>query len=146
MIPTYNCAQQARETIASVLAQAPGPDRMEIVVVDDASSDDIAGVVAAFGARVRLHRQPANLGVPDNLTEAIRLSRGRLVHILHGDDLVMPGFYDTMEDALSDTEAGAAFCRHAYIDGEGREKGLGPLAMPNMGRLPDALPFLASEQ
>ncbi len=146
MIPTYNCAHQARATIESVLIQAPGEERMEIVVVDDASTDDIAGVVAAYGGRVRLHRQPRNLGVPDNLTDAIRLSRGRLVHILHGDDLVMPGFYDAMEDALNDAEAGAAFCRYAYIDGQGQEKGLGPLAMPNMGRLPDALRFLASEQ
>lgn len=146
MIPTYNCAHQVRATIESVLMQAPGPDRMEIVVVDDASGDDIAGAVATYDGRVRLHRQPANLGVPDNLTEAIRLSRGQLVHILHGDDMTMPGFYDAMEDALSDTEAGAAFCRYAYVDGQGREKGLGPLAMPAMGRLPDGLRFLASEQ
>ena len=101
MIPTYNCADQARATIESVLVQALEQERMEIVVVDDASSDDIAGVVAAYGGRVRLHRQPRNLGVPDNLTEAIRLSRGRLIHILHGDDLVMPSWYDAMEDALS---------------------------------------------
>lgn len=146
MIPTYNCAHQARATIESVLVQAPGPERMEIIVVDDASSDDIVEVVAKYGGRVKFHRQPRNIGVPGNLTEAIHLSRGQLIHILHGDDLVMPGFYDTMADALSDAEAGAAFCRYAYIDGEGREKGLGPLAMPKMGRLPDALRFLASEQ
>ncbi len=146
MIPTYNCAHLARETIASVVAQAPGPERMEIVVVDDASSDDIVEAVAKYGRRVKLHRQPHTIGVPGNLTEAIRLSRGQLIHILHGDDLVMPGFYDTMADALTDAEAGAAFCRYVYIDGEGREKGLGPLAMSRMGRLPDALRFLASEQ
>lgn len=146
MIPTYNCAHQVGATIESVLVQARGPEQMEIVVVDDASGDDIAGTVAAYDGRVRLHRQPVNLGVPDNLTEAIRLSRGELVHILHGDDLVLPGFYDAMEDALSDAEAGAAFCRYAYVDGQGREKGLGPLAMSTMGRLPDALRFLASEQ
>ena len=58
----------------------------------------------------------------------------------------MPGFYDALEDALGYAEAGAAFCRYAYIDGQGREKGMGPLAMPKMGRLPDALRFLASEQ
>lgn len=146
MVPTYNCAPQAAETLNAVLCQAPGPDRMEIVVVDDASSDDIAGVVARHEGRVRLHRQPRNLGVPANLTEAIRLSRGRLIHLLHGDDLVDRGFYAAMERAFADEEAGAAYCRYAYMDEGGEEVGLGPPAMDHMGRLPDALRFLASEQ
>lgn len=34
MIPTYNCASYLRETLASVLAQDPGPDLMQIAVVD----------------------------------------------------------------------------------------------------------------
>lgn len=146
MIPTYNCAPQAAEAIASVLCQAPDEDRMEIVVVDDASSDTISDVVARHGGRVKLHRQPRNLGVPDNLTAAIRLARGQLVHVLHGDDLVMPGFYTAMEDAFADAEVGAAYCRYAYIDAQGMELGLGPLEQERRGRLPDALPRLASEQ
>lgn len=146
MIPTYNCAAQAALTLEAVVCQAPGADKMEIVVVDDASSDDIADVVARHGGRVRLHGQQHNLGVPDNLTAAIRLSRGRLVHLLHGDDLVEPGFYAAMEHAFADEEAGAAYCRYAFIDQQGAQIGLGPLERQDMGRLPDALRLLASEQ
>lgn len=146
MIPTYNCASQAAEAIESVLCQAPDEDRMEIVIVDDASEDAISDVVARYGGRVKLHRQPRNLGVPDNLTAAIRLSRAHLVHVLHGDDLVMPGFYAAMEDTFADPEVGAAYCRYAYIDAQGRELGLGPLEQEGRGRLPDALYRLASEQ
>ncbi|MGH2416194.1 MAG: glycosyltransferase, partial [Microcystaceae cyanobacterium] len=38
MIPTYNCANYLRETLASVLAQDPGSEVMQIEVVDDHSS------------------------------------------------------------------------------------------------------------
>ena len=37
MIPTFNCAGHLGEALRSVLAQAPGPDVMQIEVVDDAS-------------------------------------------------------------------------------------------------------------
>lgn len=40
MIPTYNCAKYLRETLASVLVQDPGPDVMQIEVVDDHSTKD----------------------------------------------------------------------------------------------------------
>lgn len=146
MIPTFNCAHQVGETLESVLSQAPSADAMEIVVVDDASTDDIEQAVKAHGDRVRLHRQPSNLGVPHNLTEAIRLSRGRLVHILHGDDQVRPGFYAAMEQAFADAEIGAAFCRQIYTDSNGRWQGLSPLETTIDGRIPDALQHLASEQ
>lgn len=146
MIPTFNCAHQAAETLASVLAQAPSPDAMEIMVVDDASADAIADVVARHGGRVRLHRQPSNLGVPENLTDALRLSRGHLVHLLHGDDQVLPGFYQAMEQAFADPEVGAAYCRQIFMDQQGNRVGISLLEQEQMGRLPDALRFLASEQ
>lgn len=146
MIPTFNCAHQVGETLASVLGQAPSADEMEIVVVDDASDDDVESVVARFGDRVRLHRQPQNLGVPTNLTEALRLSRGHIVHLLHGDDLVLPGFYRAMDQAFADPEIGAAYCRQIFINQQGERIGLSHLEQAEMGRLPDALRFLASEQ
>ena len=66
MIPTYNCAGYLRETLASVLAQDPGPEAMQIEVVDDASTrDDPEAVVREFGgSRVGFFRQPENVGQP----------------------------------------------------------------------------------
>jgi len=146
MIPTFNSAHQVAGALDSVLCQAPSPEAMEIVVVDDASSDDIGAVTASRGPRVRLHRQPRNLGVPGNLIDAIRRSRGRLVHILHGDDMVRDGFYRAMERAFEDPGIGAAFSRQIFIDELGRWTGISPLEMEEDGRIPDALRFLATEQ
>ena len=98
MIPTYNCAAYLRETLASVLAQDPGPDVMQIEVVDDHSTkDDPEAVVAEVGhGRVTFYRQPQNVGHTENFATCLQRSRGRLIHLLHGDDGVRDGFYRKM--------------------------------------------------
>ena len=95
MIPCYNSAAWLSRTIQSVLEQDPGPDAMQIEVVDDGSTDDDpAAVVEQLGAgRVKFFRQPRNVGPPANFTTCVRRARGKWVHILHSDDVVRPGFY-----------------------------------------------------
>lgn len=148
MIPTYNCSRLLEDALASVLAQDPGPEMMQIEVVDDASSDDPQSVVSRLGnGRVAFHRQPRNLGVSRNLTDCIRRSRGEIVHILHGDDLVLPGFYAAMDRAFRDQPlVGAAFCRQIFMDSHGRRQGLSALERPTAGLLADAASHLAAEQ
>ena len=92
-------------------------------------------------------RQPANVGTTRNFATCITRSRGRLVHLLHGDDLVRDGFYATLQRAFdTDAEIGAAFCRQVFIDGKGDWVGLSPLEQPCSGRLEGALERLATEQ
>jgi glycosyltransferase involved in cell wall biosynthesis len=148
MIPTYNCAGLLEQALTSVLPQDPGPDRMQIEVVDDASSDDPHAVVARMGGtRVGFHRQPRNLGVSRNLTDCIRRARGEIVHILHGDDAVLPGFYAAMDRAFAaHPHLGAAYCRQIFMDSQGRRQGLSPLELDSSGVLPDAAAHLAAEQ
>ena len=77
-----------------------GLDRMEIEVVDDCSTeDDPEAVVREVGkGRVKFHRKSRNEGVTANFNTCVQRSSGELVHILHGDDYVLPGFYRTIED------------------------------------------------
>lgn len=99
MIPTYNCAAYLRQTLASVLAQDPGPAAMQIAVVDDGSTrDDPGAVVAELGrGRVEFFPNPANLGPTATFNVCLQRARGTWVHLLHGDDLVLPGFYAECE-------------------------------------------------
>lgn len=148
MIPTFNCAHFLRGSLGSVLAQDPGPTAMQIAVVDDGSSDDPEAVVRQLaGDRVEFHRQPTNLGVVHNLTDCIRRSRGEIVHLLHGDDAVRPGFYETMGRAFdARPDIGAAFCRQIFLDPHGRWRGISPLERVDSGVLEDAAVHLAVEQ
>lgn len=148
MIPTYNCARYLAETLASVLEQDPGPEHMQIEVVDDASSDEPRAVVEALGGgRVGFFRQPSNVGHTRNFATCLLRSRGELVHLLHGDDYVRPGFYRTIEQAFEQRqEIGAAFCRQIFMNERGQWLDLSPLEPPVSGILEDRLAWLAREQ
>jgi len=149
MIPTYHCARYLGETLRSVLAQDPGPDAMQIEVIDDHSTqDDPESVVREVGrGRVAFFRQPANVGITRNFATCIARSRGQLVHLLHGDDMVRDGFYASLQSAFDvDRSIGAAFCRQIFVDGNGDWIGLSPLEQPRSGRLEGALEWLATEQ
>ena len=99
MIPTYNSGRWLRHTLQSVMAQDCGPERMQIEVVDNCSTEDDpeALVRAVCGSRVAFYRQPKNEGAVTNFNACIQRSRGRLIHILHSDDYVLPGFYAEIE-------------------------------------------------
>lgn len=148
MIPAYDCAEFLSETLESVLAQDPGPQAMQIAVLDDHSHDDPGAVVRAVaGARVELVRHPRNLGQGANLNECIRLARGELVHLLHGDDAVRPGFYAALEaPLLADPALVAAFCRFVAIRPDSHWETLAELEAPVAGILDDWLATLAHGQ
>jgi len=149
MIPTFNCARDLRVTLESVLAQDPGPEAMQIEVVDDCSTaDDPAAVVREVGrGRVALHRQPSNVGHTRNFNTCLRRARGHVVHLLHGDDFVRDGFYRVLGGALdAHPEVGAAFCRVAYVDGDGATLSLAPPILERSGIPDDWLATIAEGQ
>jgi len=148
MIPTFNCNPFLPATLESVLVQDPGPEAMQIEVVDDHSADDPAGIVASLGrGRVDYFRQRSNVGITKNFAACLNRSRGRLVHMLHGDDCVQPGFYAHMSGLFeANPSMGAGFCRSLYIDGNGRQLAVTAPEQGNSGLLPDALERLALEQ
>jgi glycosyltransferase involved in cell wall biosynthesis len=117
MIPTYNCAAYLQQTLASVLAQDPGPDQMQIEVVDDCSTrDNPEAVVRETGkGRVAFHRNPKNQGVTRNFNVCIQRSRGQLIHILHGDDYVLPGFYQKIKNAAEEHPNAALLAARSFL-------------------------------
>jgi len=123
MIPTYEPRPRfLGAVLAAVLEQDPGPEAMEIVLVDDASTgvDPRDCVPADRRERVGWVRQPAHAGIGRNWNTCIERARGEWVHILHQDDLVLPGFYARLRAGLeSAPAAGAAFCRDRVIDSDG---------------------------
>lgn len=148
MIPTYNCADYLRETLTSVLAQDPGGDVMQIEVVDDCSTqDDPKSVVEELGkGRVSFYQQPKNVGYNQNFATCLQRSRGHLIHLLHGDDCVLDGFYSKMQRLFEHCpEIGAGFCRQVLIDDDGNWKYFSIIEQPERGLLSCWLERIATE-
>jgi glycosyltransferase involved in cell wall biosynthesis len=122
-IPTYNCAPLLRQTLLSVLAEDLPADQLDIAVVDDCSTkDDPESVVKELGGgRVRFMRHERNVGIARNFNACVRQARGDLVHILHGDDFVLPGFYSAVRDAAVRFPDVGLFCTRAFIVDEAGE-------------------------
>jgi glycosyltransferase involved in cell wall biosynthesis len=140
MIPTYNPRPEYLEkTLCSVLQQDPGSEQMQIEVVDDGSVDNTASeVVRRIGSgRVNFHRQSENRGLANAWNRCIEGARGHWVHILHQDDIVLPGFYDLLRKGVERSEAGAIFCRHAMVNSNGHWMYLSELHRESVGLLDD---------
>jgi len=88
IIPVYNRAAMLREAVASVLAQTYRP--VEVIIVDDGSTDETAGVADELaGDEVRVIHQPN--GGPGTAREAgRRAARGEFIQHLDSDDLLLP--------------------------------------------------------
>lgn len=87
VIPTYNYGRYICETIESALGQTYSP--VEIIVVDDGSTDDTRERLTAYGGRVRyIHQQNRGLSAARNA--GIQAARGEFVALLDSDDLWLP--------------------------------------------------------
>ena len=135
IIPTHNRAAILGATVESVLAQTH--PAVEILVVDDGSSDDTAAVVGRRGERVVYLRQE-NRGVEAARKHGLVRSSGRYVNFLDDDDLMAPAKLARQVALLeADPRLGVVHCRYHYVDAAGRH-------LETVGRQPqgDVLPQL----
>lgn len=138
MIPAFNCGRFLDEAVASVVEQ--DIDDMQIEIIDDHStSDDPAAAARRVGNdRVTCHRHPENRGNIAAFNSCLERSTGRYVHLLHGDDRVLPGFYERLGSALDEhPECVAAICGHQLIDDDGDVIRRMPMLSPHASVLDD---------
>ena len=131
LLIAFNQQQTIAEAIAGAVAQTWTP--LEILISDDASTDDTFGAMQAAVAgyrgphRIVLNRNPANLGIGAHLSQLVAMSRGELLFVAAGDDVSLPQRcervveswlasgrrLDLIASALVDTDAGGT--DHATI-------------------------------
>lgn len=117
VIPTYNQSQYLGQAIASALNQTRPP--LEIIVVDDGSTDDTPAVLAGYGDRIRSVRQ-ANAGVAAARNAGLGLASGDLLALLDSDDIWLPQKLERqVEQFVAHPELGLVHCGVVNVDGNG---------------------------
>lgn len=98
-IPTYNSAHFLPDTLMSVFKQCI--DDIEIVLVDNGSTDNTAEVVQAFlGPKIRYHRNEMNVGSRVNHNISLSLARGKYIKWVHADDVLIEGLFEKQLEVL----------------------------------------------
>ena len=134
VIPTYNRAYILRDALQSVLAQSFGD--FEIVVVDDASTDDTPGLVRSVqDSRIRYIWHERNRGCSAAYNSGIAAARGDLIGFLDSDDIWKPTYLEEQVGFLArHSEVDAVFTDNAIVAGAERTPSLIAL-MPHFLKL-----------
>lgn len=115
IVPTFNRAGFLRETLSSILSQSVAAE--EVIVIDDASTDETGAVAESFGSRIRYIRKTENRGKADSLNQALALVSRPLVWIVDDDDLVVPEALARLTALIeANPEAGFVYGRHIRFE------------------------------
>lgn len=118
VIPAYNYARFLGEAIESALKQTLPP--LEVIVVDDGSTDNTAEVLARYGDRVRVLRQK-NQGVSVAANHGAEMARGDLLAFLDADDIWLPRKLELqVQRFFANPDLGLVHCGVADINTDGK--------------------------
>jgi GT2 family glycosyltransferase len=116
VIPTFNTASMTLRCCRAVLASMP--DRTEIIVVDDGSSDGTAELLAREVQSVRVERMESNRGFAPAANRGVAAAHGHIIVLLNSDAIVEDDSLRTLLAAFdSDTTLGVAGARLMNEDG-----------------------------
>mgnify|MGYP000424671490 FL=1 len=110
IIPIYNSEKYIKRCVSSVIDQSY--DKLEILLVDDGSTDNSLNICEAFAAkdnRIKVISQN-NGGVSKARNTGLRLVKGEYVMFLDSDDYMLPDMCKTMLDVLHSKQADCVIC------------------------------------
>ena len=122
IVPVFNGEKYLRESLDSILAQTYSP--IEILVMNDASTDSTLDIIATYGNRLRHYSQSQKKGQFQIVNEALSMAQGTYIAVYHADDVYEPSIVQKeVEFFENHPEVGAVFCQDIFIDAEGNEYG-----------------------
>jgi len=133
-IVNWNTREYLRECLTALKSHPPSGHEMEVIVVDNASTDGSADMVAAEFPGAVLIASPANLGYAEGNNLALARTTGDALLLLNPDVIVHPdSLTRAAEFALSHPDIGAFGCRLIGTDGK---------TQPSLRAFPDPSPVL----
>ncbi len=122
-MPNYNHGRYLKGAVDALLSQSVQPD--EIIIVDDASTDESVSVIEELGRkepRIKLLKNEINQGCCLSANRAMAAASGDFIFNTAADDLVLPGYFEkTVSSLEKHPQAGVAITQIKYIDPEGND-------------------------
>ncbi|MBN7768876.1 glycosyltransferase [Marinobacter daepoensis] len=119
VIATYNMGQYLPDAVASVLAQSW--KNLEVIVVDDGSTDDTSDQMERFSKDSRVRYFPTeNRGQPRAKNRGLKEASGEFIAFCDADDLWDPKKLDVQMPHFKDPQVGVVYSEVTYIDQDGR--------------------------
>ena len=119
VMPAFNCAAYVEEAVRSALAQTEND--LELIVVDDGSTDETPGILSRLtreDSRLRIYRQPNSGKAAIARNAGIARARGHFVAFLDGDDLFHPQLLErTLAVFKRLPDVGLVFSDYAFMQG-----------------------------
>jgi GT2 family glycosyltransferase len=118
VIPNYNGEKIIKKNLPKVL-EAVG--NVEVVIVDDASTDASASVISNFKSQIsnlKFFQNKHNLGFPATVNKGVKEAEGEIIILLNTDVIPEKGFLNPLLSHFSDNEVFAVGCMDKSIEGD----------------------------
>ena len=117
LLPTRNGGKYLKSCIESVLSQ--DYKDMELIVFDNANTDNTAEVVNSYSSdkRLKYFRTDSVVSVTDNWNNALKKSSGDYVLMMGDDDFLLPGYFDTLDQTIKENDFpdGISYFGYSFI-------------------------------
>ena len=124
LVPAHNAARHVETCLRSLLDQAVGDPGIEVLVLDDASSDDTGAILerlaAAHPGQLRVLRAPRNGGISAARNRLLAEATARHLWFVDADDVLLSGAIAGLRDVLGRHDPDLVLCDFQYL----RERGL----------------------
>jgi glycosyltransferase involved in cell wall biosynthesis len=119
-ILTFNRIKQLQEELDSILSQVIANNSIEILISDDASTDNTEEIIHHYMERfdyIRYIRNAKNIGLDRNLISCIQYASGDYVSLFSDDDIVLPGTFDCILDLINQHDPSIICSSHYAFEG-----------------------------
>jgi len=117
LLPTRNGGKYLKSCIESVLSQ--DYKDMELIVFDNANTDNTAEVVNSYSndKRLKYYRTDSVVSVTDNWNNALKKSSGDYVLMMGDDDFLLPGYFETLDKIIKENDSpdGISYFGYSFI-------------------------------
>jgi len=128
IIPVYNIGKELEKTLNSLIKQTIGIEKLEIIIVNDCSTDDTADIIKKYTDKydnfieITLHQNSGLPGKPRNI--GLRTATSEFIMFMDHDDCYAEDAMETLYNKITEENADMVFCNFKFVFDDGAAKNI----------------------